>query len=333
LDETRGDLIKYIAVFVVLSALAFGSIHILRSTLGTKYPLMVVVSQSMVPTLGVGDFIFVSRIEDFDSVTAAPPPNGDILVYVKRSAASEYIVHRAVDKFKGDGGWKFVTKGDNNPVSDGQPVPESRVVGRLVGRVPILGYFPLFIKTSGGFLLVASLMAVVFFSDNLLPISWKETAKGRFPWVFLLPFMAAPIVNAAFWFISTSLLEIELAALACWYIGCFTTPLAFEDDDLCLMFWLYIFVLLIIPLGLDLVWRLTRITPSLWWDVRGSTVPVTLLLMKETSSFHSAFSMVLQLLLPGCALFFVTMAAKRRGLSPLVAASRWIRASKQPESV
>jgi len=327
LGESRGDLLRYIAVFAVLSALAFGSIHILRSTLGTKYPLMVVVSQSMVPTLGVGDFIFVSRIDDFDEVMAAPQPNGDIIVYVKRSAADEYIVHRAVEKFKGNGEWRFVTMGDNNPVPDGQPVPESRVVGRMVGRVPILGYFPLFIKTSRGFLLVASLMAIVFFADRLMPIRREETTGGRFPWVFLLPFLAVPFVNIAFWFIPNFHLEIELVALACWYIGCLTAPLAFEDDDLCLMFWLYVFVILTIPLGLDLVWWLTGITPSNWWDMRGSTVPVTLLLMKETPDFQDAFSVVLQLLLPGCALFFLTMTAKRRGFSPLVAASRWLRAS------
>jgi len=327
LDETKGDLVKYIAVFVVLSAIAFGSIHVLRSALGTKYPLMVVVSQSMVPTLGVGDFIFVSRIEDFDAVTAAPPPEGDILVYVKRGVANEYIVHRAVEKFDADGEWRFVTKGDNNPVADGQPVPESRVVGRLVGRIPILGYFPLFIKTSGGFILVVSLMVVVFFSDNLMPLRNEEISEGRFPWAFLLPFMATPIVYVAFWFMPTSHFQIEIAALACWYMGCFTAPLAFEDDDLCLMFWLYVFVLLIIPLGLDIVWRLTRISPSMWWDVHGSTVPVTLLLMKETSSFHSAFFTVLMFLLPGCVIFFLTMAAKRRGFDPLVAASRWLRTS------
>ncbi len=333
MDETRGDFVKYAAVFVILSALAFGSIHVLRSTLGIKYPLMVVVSQSMVPTLGVGDFIFVSRIDDFDSVVAAPPPEGDILVYVKRGGANEYIVHRAVDKFEGEDGWKFVTKGDNNPVADGQAVPESRVVGRLVGRIPILGYFPLFIKTSGGFILVAALMIIVFFSDNLMPCNWKETEEGRFPWIFIIPFLASPIVYVAFMFISTSHLEIELAALACWYLGCFTAPLAFRDDDLCLMFWLYVFVLLIIPLGLDIVWRMTHITPSMWWNVPGSTVPVTLLLMKETSHFHNAFFAVLQLLLPGCVIFFATMAAKRRGFSPLVAASRWLRASTAPENL
>jgi len=333
LRESRGDLAKYIVVFVVLLAGSLGSIHILRATLRTQYPLMVVVSQSMVPTLGVGDFILVGRIDSFGEVTAASQPEGDILVFASHSASDEYIVHRAVEKFQGNGGWRFVTKGDNNPVSDGHPVPESRVVGRVVGRVPLLGYFPLFIKTSRGLLLVASLMAIVFFADYIMPIRREDTPAGRFPWVSLLPFVAAPVADVAFFFIPKFHLEIDLLALVCWYIGCFIAPLAFRDDDLCLMFWLYSFVILIIPLGLDLVWWLTGITPSNWWSVHGSTVPVTWLLMKETPMYHEVFSVLLLLLLPSCALFLLTMTAKRRGVSPLVAVSRWMRASRPARSV
>ena len=331
MDDGRRELAKYIAIFIVLMAVLFGGFQFLRATLGTKYPLMVVVSESMVPTLGVGDFILVGQIDDFDEVLAAPPPEGTILVYISPRSADEYIVHRAVERLVDVGGWQFITKGDNNPVSDSRPVPESRVIGRVVGRVPILGYFPLFIKTSGGLLLVASLMAIVFFADYLMPIksgNAEDDADGRFPWVSLLFFLAAPVVYISFWFTDGYLFNIEFFALACWYVGCFMAPLAFRDDDLCLMFWLWDFVLLMIPLGCDMVWWVSGITPSRWWDVRGSTVPITWLLMKETPMFYEAFTEFMGLLLPGCVLFLLTMTAKRRGIRPLVAASRWIRSSK-----
>lgn len=327
MGDSRRELARYAAFFAILVAAAFGSVHVLRATLGTQYPLMVVVSQSMVPTLGVGDFIFVDRIDNFDGVVAAPQPEGDILVFVRSRAADEYIVHRAVERSWGGDGWRFVTKGDNNPVSDGSLVPESRVVGRVVGRVPLLGYFVLFIKTSRGLLLVGSLMAVVFFADYLMPVRGEDDTGGRFPWVLLLPFLAAPLAYVSFWFIPRFHLEIDLLALAGWYVGCFTAPLAFGDDDLCLMFWLYHFVLLMIQLGCDFVWWLTGITPSMWWYVQGSTVPVTWLLMKETPIFYEAFTLFLKLLLPGCALFLLTMTARRRGVRPLVAARRWMRSS------
>jgi len=328
LGNRIGEYTRYSVVLIILVAAAFGSIHILRATLGIRYPLMVVVSQSMIPTLGVGDLISVEHVDDFSGVVAAPQPEGDIIVYVRPSASSEFIVHRAVEKSQGEGGWQFVTKGDNNPTPDGIPVPESRVVGRVVGRAPIFGYFLLFIKTSGGLLLVASLMAIVFFADYLMPLRGEGiNAAGRFPWVFLLPFLAAPVAFVTLWFMPQFHLELELIAVASWYVGCFTAPLAFGDDDLSLMFWLYYFVLLMIPLGCDLIWRLTRITPSMWWYVKGSTVPVTWLLMEETPMYRRALTEFIQLLLPGCVLFLSTMAARRRGIRPLVAASRWMRSS------
>lgn len=268
------ELTRYAVVLLIIVAAAFGSIHILRATLGTKYPLMVVISQSMVPTLGVGDLISIEHVDDFDGVIAAPAPEGDILVYVRSGGYDEFIVHRAVEKALGEDGWRFVTKGDNNPTPDGMPVPESRVMGRVVGRVPLFGYFLLFIKTSGGLILVAVLMAIVFFADYLMPIKGEGSqAAGRFHFAFIFPFLAAPFVFAAFWLTTRNFLEMELIAIVFWYMGCFTAPLAFGDDDLSLMIWLYYFVLMMIPLGCDLIWRLTGITPSMWWYVKGSTVP------------------------------------------------------------
>lgn len=335
LSDGRGEAARYIVFFVVLVATAFGTIYGLRASLGTRYPLMVVVSQSMVPTLGVGDFIFVGHIDDFEQVKAAPQPEGEILVFSRLSSSNEYIVHRSVDKFKENGTWFFVTKGDNNPVSDGHPVQESRVVGWVVGRAPILGYFVLFVKTSRGLILIAALMAIVFFSDYLMPLRHEgESAisDGSFPWASLLPFLAAPIAIASFWIVPKFHLEAEVFALSCWYIGCFLAPLSFGDDDLCLMFWLYHVVLVIIPLGCDLVWWLTKITPSMWWYVEGSTVPVTWLLMKETPMYFKASNVLMQLILPGCALFLLTIAARRGGVSALTASSRWIRSSKPKTS-
>lgn len=333
MSDGRGEFVKYAAVFIIFVAAAFGSIHVLRATLKTQYPLMVVVSQSMIPTLGVGDIITVQHVGDIDTVVAAPQPDGDIIVYLRPGTSDEFIVHRAVEKSMVNGRWQFITKGDNNPVSDSTPVPDSRVVGRVVGRVPIFGYFLLFIKTSGGLVLVVSLMAIIFFADRLMPISgeWGE-ASGRFPWVFLTPFLAAPVAYIALWFTPVYHLEIELFALACWYVGCFTAPLAFGDDDLCLMFWLYDFVLLMTSLGCDLVWLFTGITPSRWWHVKGSTVPVTWLLMEETPMYRQAFAEFIFLLLPGCALFLFTIMAKRRGFRPLVEASLRIRSSRLAEN-
>ena len=65
--------------------------------------------------------------------------------------------------------------------------------------------------------------------------------------------MAAPLTYLVFWLSPDNHLQYELAALALWYLGCLVAPLAFEDDDMGLMFWLYHFVLLMIPIGCDII--------------------------------------------------------------------------------
>ena len=170
LSESIKEYIRYLGFFVILAGLAFGSIQLLKTTLGTDYPIMVVVSQSMVPTLNVGDFIVIGGIQDFDQVVAAPSPEGDILVFSRVGSPDSYIVHRAIDKYIQQNEWYFTTKGDNNAGTDHQPAIEHNVEGKVVGNLPIMGYFPLFIKTSRGFFLVATLMIVIFFADNILRI-------------------------------------------------------------------------------------------------------------------------------------------------------------------
>jgi signal peptidase len=329
LGEGWKEYLKYFIFFIVLAAIALGGIQVLKMTMKTKYPIMVVVSQSMVPTLGVGDFILVGQITNFDEVEAAPSPEGDILVFMKTGSNSEYIVHRAIDKTKLNDQWYYVTKGDNNAVRDSHPTPESRVMGKVVGRIPILGYFPLFIKTTRGFALVAVLMGIIFFADTVMPKKWEGDIGGSFPWFSLIPFLIAPLVILFFLFNPNTHLRLELFALASWYVGCFVAPLAFEDDDMGLMFWLYHFVLVIIPLGSDIVWWTTRITPSSWWATQGSTVPITWLLQRETASFYRAFMSFASLILPGSAIFLLLVAAKRQGLLSLISFSKKIRGERK----
>ncbi len=79
------------------------------------------------------------------------PPRGDVY------AAIGDIVHRTMFRISTDGREYYVTRGDNNPLLDIQvydygtgrtnhPVPAENARGRVVGRIPLLGYFKLFIS-------------------------------------------------------------------------------------------------------------------------------------------------------------------------------------------
>jgi signal peptidase len=316
LDEKLLEIIKYAVALIVLVMVFFGGTFVLRSVMGTEYPVMVVVSQSMIPTLGVGDFILVGEIPSFETVNAAPPPNGDVLVFQRSSIQDEYIVHRAIEKYLNDGGWSFLTKGDNNLFPDGAPVPENRVIGKVVGRVPILGYFSLFIKTISGFIMVIGLMLIAFYFDNILPEKDVLGKEGRFPYLALIP-MLIPIFTVSLLNNTERNLTLDIVAIASWYISCIVLPLSIWDDDTGLMVWLYHLVLIMIPTVCDIVWWTTRITPSMWWYGEKSTIPLTWLLMKETPTFRRAFRIIVGLLLPGCVAFLGLLTFKRNN-NPLV---------------
>ncbi|MFP3952438.1 MAG: signal peptidase I [Candidatus Bathyarchaeia archaeon] len=316
MDEQVRELLKYGVVLLVLVSIFFGGTYLLRSLLGTRYPMMVVVSQSMVPKLGVGDFIVVGQIQNFAKVDAGPPPEGDILVFLREGYREEYIVHRAVERHLENGQWFYVTKGDNNAFPDPQPVSETQVVGRVIGRVPIMGYFSLFIKTLRGFGLVIVAMMVSFFFDYILPDRRGREERGSFPWLALTPYLLTLITIASFWINPGNNLRLELVSVAAWYTGCFLLPLAFWDDDMGLMVWLYHLVLVMIPIACDIVWWTTDITPSMWWSVQGSTLPITWLLMEETRYFHRTFTIILMIILPGSFIYLATTLAKRYEVDP-----------------
>ena len=69
---------------------------------------------------------------------------GDIIVFDAQGlwsgAPLEPIVHRVIGKYNISDTWYFLTKGDANPSADPQPVPESRIIGVVVGRIPYIGW-------------------------------------------------------------------------------------------------------------------------------------------------------------------------------------------------
>jgi signal peptidase len=324
MDEEKKELVRYGATFIILIALFYGGTFVLRQALGTENPMMVVISQSMVPTLGVGDFIFIQAVENFDDVRTGGPPEGDILVFLRPGFDDEYIVHRAIEKTQRENIWVYTTKGDNNAFPDAIPVPQSNVIGKVVNRIPIIGYFSLFIKTMKGFLLVAFYMIVSFFYDSILPKNINSD-NGKFNYFSILPLLVSVLVIFELYIDPGYAANIEYLALIAWYFGCLLLPLSVNDDDMGLMIWLYHLVIVMIPIACDLVWWTLRITPSQWWTLEGSTLPITWLLMEETPSFNRAYQRILLFLLPGTITFLFTLYAKRSKWDPIYSISLKIR--------
>lgn len=116
---------REILEFAVAIAAAWLFYQGLGFALGTSMPMVSVVSESMLPTLQIGDLMIVKAENEYRP--------GDIAVYLKDGIT---IIHRIVE-VRPEG---YVFKGDNNAGPDPGIVPKERVMGRARLAIPLLGY-------------------------------------------------------------------------------------------------------------------------------------------------------------------------------------------------
>ena len=169
------ELLWVAAVVGVIALILFG-------VSGTWPAVVTIESESMVPHMNVGDLVFVvakdrfgdlqSREEGIATGTVKFGDYGDVIVYKPNGASSVHpIIHRALvyvnagETIQVPSGNNlttytapsegYITKGDNNRVTDQlgwndyrglgriAPVKNEWVVGKALFTVPILGYLPL----------------------------------------------------------------------------------------------------------------------------------------------------------------------------------------------
>jgi signal peptidase len=114
----------------------------LRTALAVDNPFYVVPSESMVPTLNVGDVVVIRNGPDFtfDDVKV-----GDIIVFHTDDGGGRTIVHRVVEIYYYDlqnGDRLLKTKGDNNPQSyEGfdYPIEKKDYYGKVISIIPKIG--------------------------------------------------------------------------------------------------------------------------------------------------------------------------------------------------
>ncbi len=155
-------------------ALFFG----LRAAFRTEYlPFHPVSSESMVPTLKVGDLIMVTGTE---------PKNvevGQIIVFHNPRNHDMLIVHRVIRITQKDGIFYFETKGDNNPSADNWSpypgVPERLLVGVVISTIPYVGYVILILKEPIGMISIVLLTALVVIYEFVIPLTRSKQSKAK----------------------------------------------------------------------------------------------------------------------------------------------------------
>jgi len=144
----KNELAKTALLIVLVVCISQGSFVASAFALNTypEYPVMVVVSGSMIPTLEIGDLIIVRGVDPkeitVDTVIVFYDPTNykQLLdLNVLTATGARLIVHRVYGlEQKGDEIY-FKTKGDHNPAPDPWLVPRNYVVGVVIARIPYVG--------------------------------------------------------------------------------------------------------------------------------------------------------------------------------------------------
>ena len=172
----RKVIILGIIFLVSVLALWFG----LKAVLRTESPLLPVDSTSMYPALNYGDLVVVQGVANISEINVAPAPQGDIIVFRRPNEPSGLIISRVIDKIFKNDAWYLCTQLDthNSPDwwisglnsedtwGDGF-FHEKFLVGKVVSRIPFLGYVPLYVSMFilnpiAMFLMIIAVFLIVF---------------------------------------------------------------------------------------------------------------------------------------------------------------------------
>ncbi len=153
---------------MIVLLLVAGTAFLLNSRIGGIQVYDVYPTDSMKPTLEVGDLVIVEAVQ-FSTIHV-----GDVIVFARPDPSggctTEIIVHRVVNITNG----LLITQGDNrftNPRPDEPlswpPVPPECVKGLVVVSLPFLGRISEAFPPPLNYLLVATIVLLIFMAELL----------------------------------------------------------------------------------------------------------------------------------------------------------------------
>lgn len=128
----------------------------------------VVLTGSMLPEIQVYDVVVTKKVD------ASELKEGDVITFA--SADSRFlgtiITHRIIKKNPPTEtqGYTFQTQGDNNNVADSALVPESNIYGKVILKIPKLGYLQEFLASDGGWIIVILIPCLTVISYDIVKL-------------------------------------------------------------------------------------------------------------------------------------------------------------------
>lgn len=124
-----------------------------------------IVSPSMVPTINVLDVVVTMRVDNPEDIE-----KGDIVTF--NSTDYRYsgvlVTHRIVDIEKTSSGeYLFTTKGDNNNTQDSSRISFNEIYGRVLFRIPKIGYIQYYLSSVLGWVAIIIVPAVMIIGYDI----------------------------------------------------------------------------------------------------------------------------------------------------------------------
>ena len=137
----------------------------------------VVLSGSMLPEIKIKDIVVTKKI------AAEELEIGDIITFI--APDSRYggisITHRILDKYYDEslGTYTYRTKGDNNNTADSSLVPNDNVLGKVILKIPKLGYLQDLLSSKGGLIIVVLIPCLTILSYDIMKLLKKIGQKTK----------------------------------------------------------------------------------------------------------------------------------------------------------
>lgn len=127
----------------------------------------VIISPSMVPNINVLDAVVTMRVDPKDL------NKNDVITFVSKDPAHSgiTITHRIVGvKKTASGDFAYRTKGDNNNIEDKTLVSYDNVIGKVILRIPYIGYLQQILLSRFGWILLIVLPCLLIVIGDIVKL-------------------------------------------------------------------------------------------------------------------------------------------------------------------
>jgi len=160
-------LIKILSVITIwLQSLSMPSM--VQSFMSQAPHILVVASGSMAPNINQGDLILVQSRTSYNL--------GEVVSYYPPSSSTTLVTHRITEVNQKQNQVVFGLKGDSNASRDALEIPQSQILGKVVVRIPKVGFASLWLQTPAGVVTLVVIPLTIFIYEEVLEL-WRSVAR------------------------------------------------------------------------------------------------------------------------------------------------------------